>query len=332
MQKEGDVVKKIKRGEGEMLAFVMSMVLLLTLLMIFVGFATLQSGILAISDVTTKVGRKLVVTKDMKEAKKVAINETKAMLASNRNIDAKSIKTKVEYAAGSKSWEKGQFFEFTVSAKVNTGSPFATRVYSKKIVLMIERNIHQDDSMMADDITSAQTGSLQGGPGMDRWKAALEKIAYGLEQDNFRYLEHGHKSSYEKALKGNRSCNCALGVSYALQEYGALKKGQTIWLSNTAYHGAKSSKLQIIRHASVSKLQPGDICGFKYPHTAVFLGKENGKYYWVSYGKEGTTNSKRAGGKYRKKKIYHVRHDYYLKGHSLGLIVRIKDLSQGGGD
>ena len=93
--------------------------------------------------------------------------------------------------------------------------------------------------------------------------------------------------------------NCAIYVSWALQDAGIIKKGQVFWIDKGgAIRGkrktciTKNSKLKILhphKKAKHAGLKKGDICGWdNHIHTAVYAGRDaKGRTLWYSAGRDG---------------------------------------------
>ena len=62
------------------------------------------------------------------------------------------------------------------------------------------------------------------------WKHSLDRVAENLEKDGFHYSVNGGKGSYRKSKEKRRVTNCAIYVSWALQDAGIIKKGQVFWI------------------------------------------------------------------------------------------------------
>ena len=127
--------------------------------------------------------------------------------------------------------------------------------------------------------------------------------------------------------------NCALFVSWTLQEMGLLPEGKTFWFNDEG-HGAgydyikKDKEHFRVYHPAcpiteASMLEPGDICGMEIngyaPHTAVFAGRDpEGKMLWYSAGRTDF-------GKMAKKGFKPIRFKYYEQEEDiLYTIVRIR--------
>ena len=135
-------MKKWKTGMGEFVGFTVSVACLLYIFVIFIGFAILQNGITSIEDATTMIEREIVVQESKEEAEELAEKQAKKMLSSCHNIPQNSIRTKINYAGGCKSWQKGQFGILRLRAKVKTMDPFTTKTYESHVLFMIERNLN----------------------------------------------------------------------------------------------------------------------------------------------------------------------------------------------
>lgn len=131
------------------------------------------------------------------------------------------------------------------------------------------------------------------------WKHSLDRVAENLEKDGFRYSVNGGKGSYRKSKEMRRVTNCAIYVSWALQDAGIIKKGQVFWIDKGgAIRGkrktciTKNRKLKVLhphKKAKHAGLKKGDICGWdSHIHTAVYAGRDaKGRTLWYSAGRDG---------------------------------------------
>lgn len=131
------------------------------------------------------------------------------------------------------------------------------------------------------------------------WKHSLDRVAENLEKDGFHYSVNGGKGSYRKSKEKRRVTNCAIYVSWALQDAGIIKKGQVFWIDKGgAIRGkrktciTKNNKLKILhphKKAKHAGLKKGDLCGWdSHIHTAVYAGRDaKGRTLWYSAGRDG---------------------------------------------
>lgn len=131
------------------------------------------------------------------------------------------------------------------------------------------------------------------------WKHSLDRVAENLDKGGFRYSVNGGKGSYRRSKETRRVTNCALYVSWALQDAGIIKKGQVFWIDKGgAIRGkrktciTKNSKLKVLhphKKAKHAGLKKGDICGWdSHIHTAVYAGRDSkGRTLWYSAGRDG---------------------------------------------
>lgn len=131
------------------------------------------------------------------------------------------------------------------------------------------------------------------------WKHSLDRVVENLEKDGFHYSVNGGKGSYRKSKEKRRVTNCAIYVSWALQDAGIIKKGQVFWIDKGgAIRGkrktciTKNNKLKILhphKKAKHAGLKKGDICGWdSHIHTAVYAGRDaKGRTLWYSAGRDG---------------------------------------------
>lgn len=131
------------------------------------------------------------------------------------------------------------------------------------------------------------------------WKHSLDRVAENLDKDGFHYSVNGGKGSYRRSKETRRVTNCALYVSWALQDAGIINKGQVFWIDKGgAIRGkrktciTKNSKLKVLhphKKAKHAGLKKGDICGWdSHIHTAVYAGRDSkGRTLWYSAGRDG---------------------------------------------
>lgn len=168
------------------------------------------------------------------------------------------------------------------------------------------------------------------------WKHSLDRVAENLEKDGFHYSVNGGKGSYRKSKEKRRVTNCAIYVSWALQDAGIIKNGQVFWIDKGgAIRGkrktciTKNNKLKILhphKKAKHAGLKKGDICGWdSHIHTAVYAGRDaKGRTLWYSAGRDGGV--KKNGKWYfkagkTKAKVRAARYD-----GKIATVIRIRDL------
>ena len=159
--------------------------------------------------------------------------------------------------------------------------------------------------------------------------AALKDMGEKIQNADLPYNGNAGGKTFRKA----KDFNCALFVSWTLQELKLLPEGKTFWFDDKG-HGSgykyieKHKEKFEIYHPNCpitnsSLVKPGDICGMKIngyaPHTAVFAGRDSkGHMLWYSAGR---TDFK----KMAKKGFKPVRFKYYEQNKDmLYTIVRIK--------
>lgn len=168
------------------------------------------------------------------------------------------------------------------------------------------------------------------------WKHSLDRVAENLDKDGFHYSVNGGKGTYRKSKETRRVTNCAIYVSWALQDAGIIKKGQVFWIDKGgAIRGkrktciTKNSKLKVLhphKKAKHAGLKKGDICGWdSHIHTAVYAGKDaKGRTLWYSAGRDGGVNK---NGKWyfkagkTKAKVRAARYD-----GKIATVIRIRNL------
>ncbi len=165
---------------------------------------------------------------------------------------------------------------------------------------------------------------------LEGWLDACQKVGRNLTKHHFTYGNHS-KKTYKAALKSRRKSNCALFVSWCMQEYGVAKKGDVFW---TKRSGALSrrpkswkGKVQIIRinaKPSRAKLKAGDIVCWKgIAHTNIYAGRNSaGQRTWIDGGSMGTTRH----GSRRYVSADKIKVFNYLNKYKISYVIRIKGL------
>ena len=95
-----------------------------------------------------------------------------------------------------------------------------------------KKNTNQTQSEEKVDIEAEALSEIKGpydGTQDSPWLQALHKTAASMADNHFQYNTSGIRSSLDKAIDGNRHGDCAHLISWSLQEYGILKKGQTFY-------------------------------------------------------------------------------------------------------
>ena len=136
-----------------------------------------------------------------------------------------------------------------------------------------------------------------------------QSIADTMIARGFIYKNNGCSHSWNNALSDeNYQANCAVYVSWVLQEAGCLSPGKLIYYQN----GLKGSGVSELENSSLVSmwypdkkpkdcdLLPGDVCGFQLNgssgHMAVFAGvSDDGDLLWYSAGRDGTDTRKKGG-------------------------------------
>jgi len=162
---------------------------------------------------------------------------------------------------------------------------------------------------------------------LDEWYDTCTSVGRTLKNKGFRYSNGGCRSTLSKGVKSGRKCNCALYVSWCLQEYGAIKKGRTFYVKGSGRLsrslGNKVRVIRVYKKAKNARLKPGDVVCFTTPHACIYAGKsKNGTRLWFDQGKIATYGNS-AGAHY---KSYGRRAEGYLNNRLVSYIIRIKKL------
>ncbi|MCD8018970.1 MAG: hypothetical protein LUF92_05110 [Clostridiales bacterium] len=166
---------------------------------------------------------------------------------------------------------------------------------------------------------------------LEEWLDICETIGQTMKKKHFTYSNYGTKKTYSSALSGARKSNCALYVSWCLQEYGAIKKGKTFYVrwngsikKNFSSWGKKVQIIRVNKKCSSANLKAGDIvCWSGIAHCNIYAGKnKSGKRLWYDAGKS-ATYSGRSGSSYEN---VGARQLSYLNSRRISYIIRIKNL------
>ena len=179
-------------------------------------------------------------------------------------------------------------------------------------------------------VNANETEKTEAESNYDRWMDTCDTMLKNLKKKGFRYSNYGTKSSYKKAKSSRRVCNCALYVSWCLQEYGATDQGDTFYIrgggirKRFSWNKKKVKVMRVYKRASSAKLQPGDVCCWAgVPHVNIYAGKSSsGKKLWYDGGKVATRGNHN-GSRYSKTG---KRALGYLNHRRISYIIRIKDL------
>ena len=152
-----------------------------------------------------------------------------------------------------------------------------------------------------------------------------------LKKKKFKYSNSGTRSTYKGALSSGKKSNCALYVSWCLQQYGALKKGRTFYVrssgslkKNFGKWGKKVKVIRVNKTCSSADLQKGDVvCWAGIAHCNIYAGRNNsGDRLWYDAGKS-ATYSGRSGSRFEN---VGAKTQGYLDSKRISYIIRIKNL------
>ena len=168
---------------------------------------------------------------------------------------------------------------------------------------------------------------------MARWMSICDNMASNIEKKHFVYSNSSTKNTYRAAAKKRRRSNCALYVSWCLQQYGSFRSGQTIYIRRGSSHSKKNfsrwnkKKVQVIRvnkRASRVKLKKGDVVLWNsIGHTNIYAGENSsGDRLWYDAGKS-ATYSHHSGSRF---KNIGKKTQGFLDSKKISYIIRIKGL------
>lgn len=166
---------------------------------------------------------------------------------------------------------------------------------------------------------------------LNRWLKICENMGKNLTKKKFKYSNSGTRSTYKGALSSGKKSNCALYVSWCLQQYGALKKGRTFYVrssgslkKNFGKWGKKVKVIRVNKTCSSADLQKGDVvCWAGIAHCNIYAGRNNsGDRLWYDAGKS-ATYSGRSGSRFEN---VGAKTQGYLDSKRISYIIRIKNL------
>ncbi len=172
---------------------------------------------------------------------------------------------------------------------------------------------------------------MEGGSNLSRWMDVCGDMLSNLKKYKFHYSNSRTKHTFSAAVRKSRRANCSLYVSWCLQQYGAIKKGQTFYVlgsgsihKNFSKWGSKVKLIRVYKRCSRAKLQPGDVvCWQGSAHSNIYAGRNSsGKRVWFDGGKVATKGNS-AGSRYS-----HTgkRSLGYLNNRTISYIIRIKNV------
>lgn len=174
--------------------------------------------------------------------------------------------------------------------------------------------------------------------GIDAYGSAAEFLQKAKEigemivhDGNWTYSNYGTPRNLADARNSSHPrTNCARAVSIIMQEFGTLKKNQTLYAgsggticASTAVRKRLRQYYDIIDTHGVSrakgvKLVPGDICIWD-AHVNIYAGTSDGKKVWYDFGRHQTSDHQAESGPY----VRYIRKGDYPS--SLYHILRLKD-------
>lgn len=197
------------------------------------------------------------------------------------------------------------------------------RAFAAVMVMIFMISAVNPTAVQAEE-TTTYTHDVEG------WFQVCEKVGKDLVDYGFSYGNR-NMSTLSASIKKGRKSNCASYVSWCLQEFGVLKKGQTFYTNRGRLVKRFKSwrgKVEIIRinkqTSKVKNLKPGDIVAWgDIVHTNIYAGENaKGEKLWLDGGSAATTKGS-VRRYYRADKI--MTYDYLNK-HKIAFVIRIKGL------
>ena len=150
------VEHRLRKGNGEFLAFSVVSVLICTIAIYFIAIIQMSSCMDDLSKAVTAASRVAAIDENLKDAKKDALDIAKYQL--KRNSAIKKVSVDITYPVKNE-WTSGNYILVTVKAKIKTIAPIKTKIHKKQILVTIE-GISGQYIVIPSNV--AQTGILGG--------------------------------------------------------------------------------------------------------------------------------------------------------------------------
>ena len=129
------VEHRLRKGNGEFLAFSVVSVLICTIAIYFIAIIQMSSCMDDLSKAVTAASRVAAIDENLKDAKKDALDIAKYQLKKNSAI--KKVSVDITYPVKNE-WTSGNYILVTVKAKIKTIAPIKTKIHKKQILVTIE--------------------------------------------------------------------------------------------------------------------------------------------------------------------------------------------------
>lgn len=129
------VEHRLRKGNGEFLAFSVVSVLICTIAIYFIAIIQMSSCMDDLSKAVTAASRVAAIDENLKDAKKDALDIAKYQL--KRNSAIKKVSVDITYPVKNE-WTSGNYILVTVKAKIKTIAPIKTKIHKKQILVTIE--------------------------------------------------------------------------------------------------------------------------------------------------------------------------------------------------
>lgn len=150
------VEHRLRKGNGEFLAFSVVSVLICTIAIYFIAIIQMSSCMDDLSKAVTAASRVAAIDENLKDAKKDALDIAKYQL--KRNSAIKEVSVEITYPVKNE-WTSGNYILVTVKAEIKTIAPIKTKIHKKQILVTIE-GISGQSIVIPSNV--AQTGILGG--------------------------------------------------------------------------------------------------------------------------------------------------------------------------
>lgn len=189
------------------------------------------------------------------------------------------------------------------------------------------------------EASEKKKASLKGNASESPFFDALTTLANNFVKHKFTYSVNGGKTNYAKGLKTNKKVNCAVYVSWALQEANLIPKNKLFWCHNSGEirqnKKIMTDKKNFYTRQHVQKklgtlvkngdIKPGDIIGSgngENHHTMVYKGKaKKGKSPYIFFSVGGNAVRKAVQSGNPKK----ITENHRSGNYKVGVIIRPKN-------
>ena len=192
------VEHRLRKGNGEFLAFSVVSVLICTIAIYFIAIIQMSSCMDDLSKAVTAASRVAAIDENLKDAKKDALDIAKYQL--KRNSAIKKVSVDITYPVKNE-WTSGNYILVTVKATIKTIAPIKTKIHKKQILVTIE-GISGQSIVIPSNV--AQTGIL-GGSDATNYTSWASRLGFDCRPVAQLWLKN---QTYSYNLATSRGLSC----------------------------------------------------------------------------------------------------------------------------